>query len=531
MKIKNLKEMLTLVEKQFGDRVAFGIKDSEDTFKNISYKEFVREVNALGTYLASIGISGKHVAIVSENRYEWIVAYLAAICGGVVIPIDRDLPGESIAHLLEQGEAEAVFFSDVYEDIIGDANLPLMKHTFCFDTDDYSNALKKGLELLDGGDTSFTDVEVDNERMASMIFTSGTTGFSKGVMLCHRNITNNIYNATAFEKYHEHEVLLSILPYHHVFECTLGLMASITFGATICINDSLKYIPDNMQLFKPTVMFLVPAIVNAMYSKLVAIEEAIERSLTPYEVQEMVFGGNLKAIFSGGAPLNIELIQKFKDYEISLLQGYGLTETSPVVTATMFDRINESNIASVGEVIPGCEVKIAPDGEIWVKGDNVMLGYYKNPEATEEVMEDGWFKTGDLGYLDENGFLFISGRKKNLIIASGGENVYPEEIEQYLYNFPLVEDALIYGGDDPTKEVVTAVINPKQDPEDATDEDDNPIPPRSKEEIIALIDEAIEEINEKLPVYKQIAIVKYRHTPFEKTTSRKVKRNKENTIV
>jgi long-chain acyl-CoA synthetase len=349
-------------------------------------------------------------------------------------------------------------------------------------------------------------------------------------MLSHRNITNNIYNATAFEKYEDHETLLSILPYHHVFECTVGLLASITFGATVCINESLTRIPDNMQLFRPTVMFLVPAIVNAIFAKLKAIETAIERPLTPYEVQEMVFGGRLKAIFSGGAPLNVELIEKFKDYGISLLQGYGLTETSPVVTTTKFANINDSNVASVGEVIPGCEVKIAPDNEIWVKGENVMLGYYKNPEATEAVMEDGWFKTGDLGYLDENGFLFISGRKKNLIIASGGENVYPEEIEQYLYNIPneLVTDALIYGGDTEGRETVTAVIHPNYDrPEiDPANPDGPQLTP---EQVREAIDDAIEDINEKLPVYKQIASVKYRERPFEKTTSRKVKRNKENT--
>ncbi|MCL2754956.1 MAG: AMP-dependent synthetase/ligase [Oscillospiraceae bacterium] len=527
MQIKNLKEMLELIGGKYGQRAAFSIKTGEDSFKDISYEDFVGQVNALGTFLMTQGLGGKHIAVISENRYEWIVAYLAAICAGVVIPIDRDLPEESIHHLLEQGDAEAVFYSDVYEDIMANSGV---KTKICFDNPEYADALAKGAEQAAGGNACFTGLGIDNDRLASMIFTSGTTGFSKGVMLSHRNITNNIHNATTFEKYGEHEVMLSILPYHHAFECTLGIMASLAFGCTVCINDSLKYIPENLQLFKPTVMFLVPAIVNAMYSKLTAIETAIERALTPFEVQELVFGGRLSAIFSGGAPLNVELITKFRDYGISLLQGYGLTETSPVVTATKFDRINDSNIASVGEVIPGCEVKIAPDGEIWIKGENVMLGYYKNPEATEAVItEDGWFKSGDLGYIDENGFVFINGRKKNLIIASGGENVYPEEIEQYLYNIKgeLIEDALIYGGDDVQetgREVVTAVIVPKfERPE--TEED----APLTREQVLEGIRDAVDEINEKLPVYKQIAKIKFRERPFEKTTSRKVKRNKENT--
>jgi long-chain acyl-CoA synthetase len=530
MQITTLKEMLTKINNEYSTRAAFGVKTGDDEFKEISYSEFVSQVNALGTYLASLGLAGKHIAILSENRYEWIVSYLAAICGGVVVPIDRDLPEESILYLLKAGDVEAVLYSDVYEQIIAKADLT---HKICFDRDadsgalGYDECLARGKELLDSGDTSFVSATVDNKKMAALIFTSGTTGFSKGVMLSHKNIVSNIYNATAFEKYGEHETLLSILPYHHAFECTLGLMASLNFGSTICINDSLKYIPENLALFRPSVMFLVPAIVNAVYSKLMALEAAIERPLTPEEVQALVFGGRLKAVFSGGAPLNYELINKFKDYGINLLQGYGLTETSPVVTATKFEKINDSNIRSVGEVIPGCQVKIADDNEIMVKGENVMLGYYKNPEATDEVMQEGWFKTGDLGYLDENGFLFINGRKKNLIIASGGENVYPEEIEQYLYAIDgdLIADALIYGGDDPLKEVVTAVIQPNYErPE--TEET-----PLTKEQVIEAINEEIDNINENLPVYKQIASVKFREKPFDKTTSRKIKRSKENTTV
>ncbi|MCL2035840.1 MAG: AMP-binding protein [Oscillospiraceae bacterium] len=517
--INNLKEMLVKIEKEYGEKAAFTIKIGEEETKDISYRDFTGEVNALGTYLSSpksLNLAGKHVAILSENRYEWIVSYLAAICGGVAVPIDRDLPEESVLYLLESGDVEAVLYSDIYEDIIAKSGI---KHKICYE-DNYSSALAKGKELLQSGDDSFTSAEVDNNRLASLLFTSGTTGFSKGVMLSHKNIVSNIYAATAFEKYREDEIMLSILPYHHAFECTVGLMASLNFGATICINDSLKYLRENMLLFKPTGMYLVPAIVNAIYGRLKTAEEMLGRPPTRDEVQTLAFGGRLERIFSGSAPLNVELIKKFKDFGINLLQGYGLTETSPVVTTTKFESINDSNINSVGEVIPGCEVKIL-DNEILVKGENVMLGYYKNEEATKEVFaEDGWFKTGDLGYLDDNGFLFINGRKKNLIIASGGENVYPEEIEQYLYSVPLIADALIYGGDDKEREIVTAVILPNYEVEG-----------KSKEEIQEEIDLEVEKINEKLPVYKQIAAVKFREKQFEKTTAKKIKRNAENTTV
>ncbi|MCL2072105.1 MAG: AMP-binding protein [Oscillospiraceae bacterium] len=516
MKIKNLKEMLTHI-KGYGDRASFIVKTGQgEEVKETSYNEFVAQVNALGTYLHSLGLCGKHVAVISENRYEWVVSYLAAICGGVVVPIDRDLPEESILYLLKAGEAEAVFYSDVYSDIIEKSGI---NHQICFDTADYSDAMSKGRELLEKGDTSFTATTVDNDKMASLLFTSGTTGFSKGVMLSHKNIVSNIFAATSFEKYEEHETLLSILPYHHAFECTVGLMASLNFGATICINDSLKYLRENMLLFRPSVMFIVPAIANAVYKRLMDAEEMFERPLTSEEVQALAFGGRLKAVFSGSAPLNVELINKFKDYGISLLQGYGLTETSPVVSTTKFANINETNINSVGEIIPGCEVKIV-DKEIWVKGENVMLGYYKNPESTAEVMDGEWLKTGDLGYLDENGFLFINGRKKNLIIASGGENVYPEEIEQYLYNIPAIIDALVYGGDDPSRETVTAVIHP--------DYENTENAGKPTEEIEDLIRDEIDKINEKLPVYKHITAVKFRNKPFEKTTAKKIKRNAEN---
>ncbi|MCL2077561.1 MAG: AMP-binding protein [Oscillospiraceae bacterium] len=525
----NLKELLSEIKGKYGEKTAFRYKTGKDSIKSVSYNEFVDQVESLGTTLISKGLKDKHIAVLSENRYEWIVAYLAVAAGtGVVVPIDRDLPEEAIHYLLEQGDTCAVLYSETYEEIIKSSKVSKIEYCVNFDkkTDEdgkylsYEKALDGGRQLLDSGDTAFADASVDTDNMACILFTSGTTGFSKGVMLTHKNITSNIYAATAFEQFREDEVMLSVLPYHHAFECTVGLLASLAFGATVCINDSLKYFSKNLALFKPTGMFSVPALVNAMYKKMTDAEKKVGKLIAKVGVKK-AFGGQLNRIFSGSAPLKPELIEAFKRYGIMLCQGYGLTETSPVVTATQYDKLNDKNINSVGQVIPGCEVKIVDD-EIWVKGNNVMKGYYKNPEATAEVFDGEWFKTGDLGYLDEYGFLYINGRKKNVIIASGGENVYPEEIEQFLYGIPQILDAMVYGGegDGDVQSVVTAVIYPNYEM----------LERKSDEEIKKIIDAAIQGVNQKLPLYKHILVTKIRKTEFEKTTARKIKRNHENTL-
>ena len=514
----NLKEITSEIKVKYGDRTAFKFKTGKDNVREVSYNEFVDEISALGTFLLSKGLKGKHVAVLSENRYEWIVSYLAVACGvGVVVPIDRDLPEEAIHYLLSESDASAVLFSESYTDIIAGAKIPAIEYTLCFDKAEYNQALESGNELIKSGNTDYANAEIKPEQTAAILFTSGTTGFSKGVMLTHKNIASNIYAATAFEKFGKHETMFSILPYHHAFELTMGIMASLVFGATICINDSLKYFAKNLEFYKPSGMFAVPAVINAMHKKAEAAEKKFGKLLAKGGIKK-AFGGNLTRIFSGSAPLKPELIEAFKRYGVQLCQGYGLTETSPVVTATDYSKLNKENIGSVGQVIPGCEVKIVDD-EILVRGDNVMTGYYKNPEATAEAFSDGWFKTGDLGYFDDDGFLYISGRKKNVIIASGGENVYPEEIEQFLYAVPQITDALVYGGDGDEQNTVTAVIYPNYED----------LAKKSEDEIRKIINKAVAQVNQKLPLYKHILVVKIRKTEFEKTTSRKVKRNQANT--
>ena len=510
--VTTIKELLQEIKK-YDNRTAFRFKTGKDAVRDVSYAEFAKDVESLGAHICTKGLAQKHIAILSENRYEWIVCYMAITCSGLVaVPIDRDLPEEAILYLLKESDACAVFYSDVYADFIEKSNLDCYVN---LDSPQYTEALTS-CESSKDGCAQFAESNVVGDSLAGILFTSGTTGFSKGVMLTHKNITSNIYAATAYEKYGEHEVLFSVLPYHHAFECTVGLLASLTFGATICINDSIKYFSKNLAFYKPTAMFSVPAIINAMHKKAQSAEKKVGKLIAKAGIKK-AFGGNLNRIFSGSAPLKPELIEAFKRYGVDLCQGYGLTETSPVVTMTVYDRLNSENIYSVGQVVPGCEVKIV-DKEIWVKGDNVMKGYYKNPEATNEAFDGEWFKTGDLGYFDNDGFLYINGRKKNVIIASGGENVYPEEIEQFLYSIQGVADAMVYGdGDDSS--IVSAIILP----------DYEKLAKKSEEQIKDIITKAIDEVNKKLPLYKHIVNIKFRKTDFEKTTARKIKRNENNT--
>ncbi|MDR1753913.1 MAG: acyl--CoA ligase [Eubacterium sp.] len=524
MAFNTLKGLLEKI-KEYGETPAFRLKSGKNTTIDISYSRFYDEASALGAALLKLGLKGKHVAILSGNRYEWIVSYLAIAAGtGVVVPIDRDLPDEAIIYLLKAGDVSAVLYSDAYDELIKNADLPCLEYCICFDGEGdenhkflfYQKILETGQTILKSCDNYYDEIKISETDTAAILFTSGTTGFLKGVVLTQKNIVSNLKNATCFEPYREREIMFSILPYHHAFECTVGLLASLANRATICINDSLKYLAQNFLLFKPTGMFLVPAVIYAMYKRITDAEKKLGRPLTPEEGKG-VFGGRLTRIFSGSAPLNPEMILLLKTYGISLCQGYGLTETSPVVTSFKYDLLDEKNIASVGQAIVGCEVKIS-DGEIWVKGDNVMAGYYKNPEADSESFEGEWFKTGDLGYIDIDGFVYVNGRKKNVIIASGGENVYPEEIEQFLLGIPMFSDSLVYGGDNGANDTVTAVIFPNYELLEG----------KSESEISAAVNAEIDALNDKLPIYKQILAVKIRKTPFEKTTSNKIKRNAEN---
>jgi long-chain acyl-CoA synthetase len=383
------------------------------------------------------------------------------------------------------------------------------------DSGELQGIMDQGRLLIDGHMTGYLDAEIDVDKTVAIVFTSGTTSFSKGVMLSQKNLVSTVLGATALVRHTDHDTMFSILPYHHVFESTIGILSSLNYGSTICINDSFKYMANNFKLFKPNAMFAVPAVVYGMYKRIKEAEAKWGRVLTAWKIKG-AFGGNLKRIHCGSAPLKPEVIAAFNALGIELLPGYGLTEASPLVSTVRKGMLNSSNITSVGVSIPCCEVKIL-DGEIVIKGDNVFSGYYKAEELTKEAFtEDGWFKTGDLGRIDEDGLIYILGRKKNIIISPSGENVYPEEIEEAFIGSQVVQYILVYGGEN--SDTVTAVINPNNEILEGS----------SGIEITELVLKEVRSINKRFPLYKHIVEIKIRKTPLELTTSNKVKRSKAN---
>ncbi|MHC1696133.1 MAG: long-chain fatty acid--CoA ligase [Eubacteriales bacterium] len=553
---RDLKEAMTVACSKYGDKPFLTWKKG-DGKESLSYKNFARTVEALGTGLYNEGLMGKHVAIISETRWEYLVSYFAVVNGGgVIIPLDKELQPEQVKGFIKMGQAEAVICSSSYKEMLKSFRdtdpVNFTCKLICMDnTMDEENFLslaaliENGRALLDGGERAYADCSINNEVMCTLLFTSGTTGTSKGVMLSHLNIATNAYNAGIGTDFNEGDRLVSVLPIHHTYEMSAGLIATFMLGCEICINDSIKMISRNFKLFQPTGLALVPLFVETMYKKiwdeigkkgktktvkaamkvsnaLLKIGVDIRRKLFA-EILDS-FGGRLVKIISGGAPLRPELVAGFRSFGIDLSQGYGITECSPLVAVCM--RGYKCNPASAGYPVPQCEVKIDKSeneqtGEILVRGENVMLGYINNPEATAEVMTpDGFFRTGDIGYLDELGYLYITGRKKNVIVLTNGKNVFPEEIEEHLGNCELIKECAVVGRTQSDGNVViTALIFP--DLEKLIDKDGNAM---SKDEIHALFKKEITHINKTLPSFKHIADFEIRDVEFEKNTSKKIKR-------
>jgi long-chain acyl-CoA synthetase len=392
--------------------------------------------------------------------------------------------------------------------------------------DDYvslDSLIVYGNSLIENGDASYIDSQIDTKKHSAIIYTSGTTGIGKGVMLSQENLISNITAAASMVFCGKDDVVISILPIHHTYEFTCTILAVLLCEATICFNESLKHLSDNLKLFKPTLLFLVPLISETVYKKIIVeatksgkikkLETGIKISNTLrffgidirnklFADVQNVFGGRLKKVVVGGAPMNSKISKAYRDIGILMLQGYGITECSPLVAV---NREKQYNDRSVGLIVPCNEVRIK-DGEIQVKGSNVMLGYYKNEQATKETFDGEWFKTGDLGYIDKEGFLFITGRKKNLIILDNGKNIYPEEMEGYLLVIKEIKEVVVYSENN----LITADIYPDVEIEN----------------VEKIIKRQIESINKTLPLYKQVQTIKFRQTEFEKTTTKKIKRHK-----
>ena len=558
IKFENLKEMLNQVEKAYGDRPAYyldgeGIEDA----KVITYKEFCNEVNSLGTALIEMGLKGKRIAVIGENRYEWEVAYLAICCGtGVVVPLDKALPGNEIESLIVRSEVEAIFYSEKYNEVMakiqkqGNTKLKyfismnLEKNDF----NKYSQKeiVAKGKELLEKGNREFLDSKIDNEEMSIMLFTSGTTNKSKAVMLSHKNLCTNIIDIGNVFEINETDRFLSFLPLHHTFECTVGYLYPISVGCSIIFSKGVRHIADELKNFKITAIICVPVVFEKMYDKLIkAIEEKGKLSNVKkgikisnvllkvgIDIRKKLFkeihdnlGGAIRVMVAGGAALDPEKEKGFWDLGFNVLQGYGLTETSPVVAAEL---THQKRLGSIGKKLPSVEVKIdEPNesgiGELLVKGKSVMMGYYDNEEANKESFtEDGWFRTGDLAKIDKDGYIYISGRKKFVIVLKNGKNVYPEEIESLINKSEMIDECMVFGmpTEDGNVTLSVKVVYNKEYINETYGE-------ISEEQLRKKIWNWVKEVNKTMPKYKYVKKLILTDEELVKTTTLKIKRNIE----
>ncbi len=554
----NLKEMLNNTKEQFGDKTAFYLDGDEiENSRKISYNQYINDINCLGTAMIEMGLKGKRIAIISENRYEWEVAYLAVCCGtGVVVPLDKALQIDEIESLIIRSEAEAIFYSSKYNEFmqtIQKNGKSKLKYFISMDLEknDFNKfsqkeVIKKGQELLNSGNKEFIDAKINNEEMNIMLFTSGTTSKSKSVMLSHKNICTNIRDIRECFEIDETDTFLSFLPLHHTFECTVGYLYPISVGSTIVFSKGVRHIASELKKFKITAMISVPALVEKMYDKIMkAIEEkgktsSVKKGITlsnallkvGIDIKKKIFkeiyqnlGGYLRIIVVGGAPFSAEKEKGFWDLGFNVLQGYGLTETSPVIAAELTKR---KRIGSIGKKMPSVEVKIDnPDengvGELLAKGNSVMLGYYENEEANEEVFDkEGWFHTGDLARIDKDGYIFISGRKKFVIVLKNGKNVYPEEIEALIDSSDLVKESMVFGmpDDDDDIKIGVKVVYDKEYIQGKFGEID-------EEQIRDKIWNWVKEVNKTLPKYKYVKSLILTDEELIKTTTLKIKRNIE----
>ncbi|NLD19386.1 MAG: AMP-binding protein [Clostridiales bacterium] len=565
--IVDIKHMIETSRMLYGDHVAFMQKDDNSTpYRKITYKDMLVDVDALGTFLIDRGLEGKRIAVIGENCYQWAISYLATICGvGVVVPLDKELPPEELKNLIIESETACVICAKRHAEAFteiknsGDTKLEfLINFNIEESTEEmlsWSEAIKDGRALVERGDRRFRDVEIDNTKMAVLLFTSGTTGKSKGVMLSHKNLAADLMVSPTVLKVRDNDIFFSVLPLHHTYECTCGFLMPLYKGAAIAYCQGLKYVIKNLQEAKPTMFLGVPAIFEKMYNtiwknikkqekdkmlkKLITVNNGvkhigIDMSHVLFKKITETLGGRLRILICGGAAINPAVLKGFQDFGISALQGYGLTECAPMgaLNPDIADKPE-----SVGVSFPCFEVKTINDneegiGEICIKGDNVMMGYYNMPEETAKVIdEEGFFHTGDLGYLDHEGYLYITGRQKNVIITKNGKNVYPEEIEYQLSNVSFIEESFVFSQDNADEKDITIVASIKVDMEeieklageDYTDED-----------IKKLIWKEVDAINEKAPFFRKIKKVVLRKADFKKNTSNKLIRfaaeNKEEKI-
>ena len=546
-KFNSITEMMEIAVADAGDKDAYRWLDKKE-IKSSTYSEFYKTQNILGTALASLGLSKSHVATTGENSYKWVCSYLTMLRSeGVFVPVDKELPIDDMINVLTQSDTEAIFYASKFEKIFHERenDLPNIKYFIGFGREEdegkflsYDKLIEKGKKLLDDGDRSYLDQKPDPNALKMRVYTSGTTGDPKGVMLSEHNLVSMVYYGMQVSKPETTE--LAVLPFHHTYEAVPGVLVSIHKHNTMCINQKLTQVLKNMQVFRPDYMYIVPAFAELFYKKIwaAAREGGKERGLKMlihmsnalrkigidkrrkfFKTILDSFGGELRTLICGGAPVRAELGYFFDSIGIYLMNGYGITECAPLISVNRFDL---DDCTTVGFVLPCLELKFddVTDegiGEICVKGDNVMLGYYKRPDLTEQVLKDGWFSTGDYGMLDSEGRLKITGRKKNIIVLTNGKNIYPEELEEKIGNIDYVKEVVVYAvlDENGAEDGLCAEAFLDEDMVSAMNEPD--IKARLKKDI----DEALAE----LPRYKQISEVVIRDTEFVKNSSNKIKRN------
>ena len=562
---KTVKEIFERSREKFAEDVFILEKfNPKDKFTEITFKEFTDDVIALGTALTNkYNLKDERIIIIGENTYNWYVSYMAMLCGvGVAVPVDKELPQNEIENVIERSKATAVIYSTKKKEIIKkiEDNLPRVKYFIQMNSDDklvgrtvgFNTILAEGRKMIKSGDDSFMKIEIDPEEFKVLIFTSGTTSNAKGVMICNRNLAQNVNAVSPYVKIDENDRLFSVLPLHHTYESSIGFLLPFATGTSIAVCQGLKYIVPNLKETNPTALIAVPLLIENLYKK---INKSIEKSGKTAMVNSMIhvtnalksvgvdikkkvfaeiyenLGGKLRIIVSAAAPIDVKIGKWIQDIGISFIQGYGLTETAPIAALTPEF---EPKVGSAGKAVVCAELKIdnpneKGEGEVLIKSETLMIGYYEDKEATNEAIKvdengDRWFHSGDVGYLDNDGFLYITGRSKNVIVTQNGKNIYPEEIELMLGDITEIKECMVYGKEvEGEKElVISAKVIPNIDEIEAKNGKD-----LSDEQIYNIIWEKIKEVNHKLTSYKAIKKLEIKKDEFVKTTTMKIKRYAE----
>ena len=552
LEVTDLKDMLNKTRKLYGDRPGYKIRIGEGKYKVYTHNEIRDMIDYLGTALISLGLKDKRIAVIGENRYEWEIAYLSVVCGtGIVVPLDKSLPENELEELIERSEVEAIFYSKKYQEVVERIKYSeknKLKHLISMDSDVHKEGIysekeliEKGKELVEAGNREFIDAKINPDIMNIMLFTSGTTAKSKVVALSHKNLVSNVMDFASILDVDCHDRILSFLPLHHVFECTVGMLYSLYLGAERSFCDGIRHIVENLNEYKITFTSFVPAIYEALYKnimktlekegKLEAVKKLMEANKDkPMEERAEIFkdihklfGGEIRLFVSGAAALDKEVEEAFRAWGFNLCQGYGLTETSPVIGVETTENFR---VGSIGKALPHIQARIDDPneegmGELVVKGPNVMLGYFNDKKATDEVLEDGWLHTGDLATIDEDGYIFICGRKKSVIVLKNGKNIFPEEMEALVNKIEGVKESFIFGkqqsDDKDDIKINVKIIFDREIMKEAYKAE-------TDEEIHKVLQDKIKDINQIMPKYKAIRGMLISEEPLIKTTTSKLKR-------